>query len=52
MIVTKVCLDGELDPMTHGTSNLNHYCTSSMSKNQQNGHMFYKYVVVFEYDKA
>jgi len=43
-IVTKVCIHVELDPVTHGTSNLDHYCTSYMSKKLQNDHVFYMYI--------
>jgi len=41
----------ELDPMTHGTPNLDNYSTS-ISQKLQNGPLFYMYVVVFEHDKV
>jgi hypothetical protein len=37
--------------MTHGSTNLGHYCTAHMLEKSQNGHIFYMYGAVFEQDK-
>jgi hypothetical protein len=42
------CTCDELGPMTHGTPNLDQYCTSYMLEKPQHGHVFYMYGVVFE----
>jgi len=36
-LATKVCIQFKLDPMIHGTSNLDHYCISNMFEKLQNG---------------
>jgi hypothetical protein len=47
-LVIIVCTCDEPGPMTHGTPNLDQYCTSYMLEKQQYGHVFYVYGVVFE----
>jgi hypothetical protein len=47
-LVITVCTCCEPDPMTHGTSNLDQYCTSYMLEKPQCGHVFYMYGIVFE----
>jgi len=49
-IVTRVYIHTKLDPMTHGASNLDHYCTSCISEKLQNVHIFNLYGIVFEHD--
>jgi hypothetical protein len=47
-LVIIVCTCDEPGPMTHGTSNLDQYCTSYMFEKPQYDHVFYMYGVVFE----
>jgi hypothetical protein len=38
--------------MTHGISNLDHYCTSYMLEKPQYGQVPYMYGAIFEHDKV
>jgi len=51
-IITKVCIDAEQDPLTHGTFNLDHYCTSYKPQKLQNDHILYIHGAIFEHDKV
>jgi hypothetical protein len=48
ILVIIVCSCDEPGPMTHGTPNLDQYCTYYMLEKSQYGHIFYMYGVVFE----
>jgi hypothetical protein len=46
VIIVSSCY--ELNPMSHGTPNLDQYCTSYMLEKPQYGHVFYMYGIIFE----
>jgi len=49
--VTKVCIHVEMDSLIYGFSNVDHYCTTYIFENLQNGLEFHVYGTIFKHGK-